>query len=75
MTPKEKAKELFEKYLTPNLVNPLYGSLSYEDAKQCAIIAVNEVLSISYFDPDYMTENDSFYKNYWILVKTEIEQL
>ncbi len=33
MTPKEEALDLFEKYLTPNLVSPMYGVLSYQEAK------------------------------------------
>lgn len=86
MTPKEKAKELVEKFISLEITvlgcgknegNPCIVSdnMYQMNAKQCAIIAVDEVLSISYFYPDHMSENDSFYKNYWILVKTEIEQL
>lgn len=46
MTPQEKSKELISKYLTPNLVHPLYGVLSYENSIYCALIAVEEIIEI-----------------------------
>jgi len=78
MTPKEKAKELFEKYLTPNLVDPLYGKLSYNEAKQCALIAVEEIIS-DYYTLSGHTRIAAYIKvekiEYWKDVKTEIKAL
>ena len=77
MTPKEKALELVDKLYqtTPNesWYNPPLGSLSieyksWEQSKQCALIAVEEIQeAIRYLD------NDS--ENYWFEVKKEIEKL
>lgn len=60
MTPKEKAKELVEKYdLTLTYLE------SKSKAKQCALIAVDEIiLSSNYFEIYY-----------WKEVKQEIEKL
>jgi hypothetical protein len=58
MTPKEKAKELFIKYF-----NQL---LSFNQAKQCALIAVEEILNLKDIDEEY-----SFY----VEVKQEILKL
>lgn len=44
MTPKEKAKELFDKFYSA-IPNDEMGK-NYESAKQCALIAVYEILSI-----------------------------
>jgi len=44
MTPKEKATELIDK---------MTMEIGTFNAKQCALIAVDEVLSISYFDPEH----------------------
>ena len=65
MTPKEKAKELVNKYWED------IPDIFFEDAKQCALIAVDEILE---------KENDFFqtqwHYNYWYNeVKQEIESL
>jgi len=62
MTPKEKAKELIDKY-----DSTLTYLESKSKAKQCALIAVEEILSANLFNTD---ENE-----YWLQVKTEIENL
>jgi hypothetical protein len=66
MTPKEKAKELVNKYYSDKCFNGNYAE-DY-NAKQCALIAVDEILkvSISYAGKDY---------EYWQEVKQEIEKL
>lgn len=72
MTPKEKAAELIDKmyyigrYDDKEDYNP---AMAWERAKQCALIAVDEVLST-------MDEEDNYvlYK-YWKEVKQEIEKL
>lgn len=70
MTPKEKAIELVEKYRATIRKSDVYDYLSYRFvylAKQCAIIAVDEILNAHLFDLDE--------KQYWQQVKTEIENL
>ena len=65
MTPKEKAEELFSKYL--ELGKDYTRGVSMKDlAKQCALIAVDEILSAIGF-----SVNDE----YWGQVKQEIEKL
>jgi hypothetical protein len=53
MIPKEKAKELFNKYF--ELVEANSVRQQEENAKQCALIAVDLLLSEMYAD-DYYTE-------------------
>ena len=64
MTAKEKAKELVDKY--HNKSDLLYETLSFIQAKECALIAVDEILSAIGF-----SVNDE----YWGQVKQEIEKL
>lgn len=45
MTPKEKAKELVHKY---DLMQTYIYGFSLNDAKQCALIAVDDILEILY---------------------------
>lgn len=59
MTPKEKAAELVDKFTQTN------GNGFF--AKECALIAVDEILSTHLFDLDE--------REYWIAVKQEIENL
>ena len=83
MTPKEKATELVLKYL--RLQEPNYNWFHKGLAKQCALIAVDEIIesreddgafddtkwgnSSEYYTPHPM------YLNYWNLVKQEINNL
>jgi hypothetical protein len=71
MTAKDKAKELFDKYAMYLRSNLMYDEEAREDAKVCALIAVDEIL-----DDDGM-EEEHFEKriNYWEEVKHEIENL
>ncbi len=62
MTPKEKALELVQKYFKAN--HQPYG---FKDAKQCALIAVDEILD------GVIDTLQNF--NYWKQVKQEIEKL
>jgi len=89
MTPKEKAAELVDKFYqtTPNeyFVNEPIGIKgrykSWEQAKQCALIAVDEILKLD--NPNtynYLTEGKEnliveLADNYWQNVKKEIENL
>ena len=71
MTPKEKAKELF---------NKLYMAIPSDEmgkcdnaAKKCALIAVNEILkAVDNPDETYLMKHSV---NYWTEVKQEIEKL
>lgn len=77
MTPKEKAKELVDKFyqrfpLKMNVITTR-GDLSWEydswnEAKQCALIAVDEILGQFIWRP-----SDGL--SYWEEVKQEIENL
>jgi len=42
MTPKEKAKELVDKFVI--LDNDIFCSVNYPYSKQCALIAIDEIL-------------------------------
>ena len=70
MTPKEKAKELVDKY---NKDEKLYWELSYDMAKQCALIAVDEIINANPYEVS-KTDMDSTI-DYWKEVKKEIEAL
>ena len=66
MTPKEKAEELFNKYADDFNFDSTYRGYR-EQSKKCALIAVDEVLSIS-----YLLKNETWFYNE---VKKEIEKL
>jgi hypothetical protein len=64
MTPKEKAKELVDKF---------YNEVKYmERAKQCAIISVDEILLIK---KEIWDDFHSEYFDYWQQVKQELINL
>lgn len=67
MTPKEQAIELVNNYTV--LVD---GLLTFKKVKQCAIIAVDEILLIFYEDMNELRLEEI---NYWTEVKYEIEKL
>ncbi len=68
MMPELKAKELVDKYWIYLRANLLYDDEAKEDAKHCAIIAVDELfLTTDDFDLDT--------KEYWQEVKQEIQKL
>lgn len=58
MNAKNKAKELVERYLSTGMM--------ITQAKQCAIIAVDEVLKVAFY------ANDKLY-NFYLETKKEIE--
>jgi hypothetical protein len=58
MTAREKASQLIVDYQMK------CKSLNYDEAKQCALIAVDEIISLV-----------GRYSNYWQEVKQEIEKL
>ena len=94
MTPKEKAEELFNKY-RPIIAGKqfLTGFVLMSEAKeltrQCAIIAVDEIIEERYFHNEHYQQNSKLKyhieielaerlestRNYWGEVKHEIEKL
>ena len=71
MMPELKAKELVDKYWIYLRANLLYDDEAKEDAKQCALIAVDELI-----EEEEKYNNGTFYpSNYWQEVKQEIEKL
>ena len=65
MTPKEKAQKLFDKFIQTN------GNSFF--AKECALIAVDEILLYLKNSDDVMTSIKAV--DYWQEVKKEIEKL
>ncbi len=78
MTPKEKAKELYEKFkpIAHAHYDERDGSFYGEEgnAKKCALIAVNEIIQVV-FEKNFETEYYWHKTDYWNEVKTEIENL
>lgn len=78
MTPKEKAKELVEKYDKIELLKDFDG-MYHELAIECAKILVDEIIKApSHIDiPDKYEEYIDFrsYFDYWKEVKQELEKL
>ena len=66
MTPKEKAKELVDKYY-------IFNHIGNRHAIKCALIAVDEIIKSNpiSFDED----ENCIAKQWWKEVKTEIEKL
>ena len=68
MTPKEKAFELIDKY---SLLVPIeFGGMDKNLAKQCALIAVDEILNSR---KEQLVQSIKFYE-YWTEVKRENKQ-
>jgi hypothetical protein len=66
MTPKEKAKELFDRY------NKTVNTITNEPIKRCALIAVDELIDFAKLTD---ATNGWDHLNYWTQVKQEIEKL
>lgn len=73
MTPKKKADELYEAffYSIPSFTDE--GQLEHKTAKQCALIAVNEV--IANIEPSVSMDVIEARIKYWQEVKKEIEKI
>lgn len=69
-SPKEKAKQLFDKFMKPVDGWHKYP-MCFDTSKQCSIIAVDEILN-------HHSQEQGLYRidtYYWEQVKTEIENL
>jgi len=85
MTPKEKATELWNKYVEAKIVTEgkysNYRGLTTEHAKVCALIAVDEIINASPTNPlksGYIELYSDMVDEaiiYWQEVKQEIEKL
>lgn len=80
MTPKEKAEELFNKMyekIEDTTAGMFEEDIAYIDirynrtAKQCAIIAVDEILK----SRPFITDSQIEYNEYWQEIKQEIKKL
>jgi hypothetical protein len=71
MTPKEKAKELVNKFSSghPIICKMNTRNMYISEAKQCALIAVDEMIYETQF------EVPNIRQRYWMDVKTEINNL
>ena len=71
MTPKEKAEELVDKMYGKTPVRDLIAQIEEDKqyAKQCALVAVDEILNINSVDKDFSL------LFYWQDVKDEIQNL
>jgi hypothetical protein len=74
MTPKEKANELVDRYMNiRNVKLSDYSIIYLPTAKQCSLIAVDEIIASN---PIAFDEDDNcIAKQWWQEVKIEIEKL
>lgn len=85
MTAKEKANQLVDNYWLMDKINP---SLSKEQAKQCALIAVDEIINSTPSEPNFADWDDCGWEyryfidaqkthalHFWQEVKKQIEKL
>jgi hypothetical protein len=76
MTPKEKAKELVDKFRLHVLEKDFFGdSVEHDNAKQCALIAVDEILASKPSEVYKVYSTWIPASTYWINVKEQIEKL
>jgi preprotein translocase subunit SecE len=68
-SPKEKAKQLINRYFKDS--DLLYHDLTWIQSKECALIAVEEILKTSQDESIYGTA----FREYWMEVKQEIQKI
>ena len=73
MTPKEKARQLFDKYNSFDF-NTIVNQTHRRYAKQCALIAVDEIIETLNKEVYPRFQYDDTFE-YWENVKNEIESL
>jgi hypothetical protein len=69
MTPKQKAKDLLDSYFVL-----LDGNVTFVQVKECALIAVDELLEATK-RYDYTLSSNPIFNQYWLNVKSQIELL
>jgi hypothetical protein len=74
MTKQEKAKELFNKYYSYLKANLMYDEEAVEDAKVCALIAIDEILDLN-LGLSNCDENNWDIDKFYLEVKQEIKKL
>ena len=72
MTPKEKAAELINKYATYVVMWAGDINTTHQNCKQCALIAVDEILKL---EQARLIVGSHNYYDYYLEVKQEIEKL
>jgi hypothetical protein len=76
MTPKEKAEELVDKFENYSFMDIDKRISSFNSAKQCALIAVDEICEILEDNGlTFIDYHDRTTIEYWLQVKQEIENL
>jgi hypothetical protein len=70
MTPKEKAQQLTDKM--GNIPDGGFGSIGLYEAKQCALIVVDEILKAFEVCDCHFVEKEL---EYWLEVKQELDKL
>ena len=70
MTPKEKAEQLFNKYL---YLDDEYQGIEY--AKKCSLICAKEIIMCTLPSCEFGGEINDFTSDYWQQVKIEIKEL
>ena len=71
MTPKEKANDILDSFWLMDKIQPV---LSKRQAKQCAIIAVDELITATPWGNIIDDELEINSKEYWQQVKEQIEK-
>ena len=73
--PKEKAEQLIGKCYDTfvNDEDEHYTGTAWRLSKQCALVAVDEMISADWFIPTYKDKTQ--WETYWIDVKNEINKL
>ena len=73
LEPKKKAEELFYKFFL--IIDDVYNEcrMHKNEAKQCALIAVDEIIKV--LNNCIYTQNEETSGYYWQEVKKEIEKL
>lgn len=85
MTPQDKANSIFNIMYGAIPAHPEGGSIEYDAAKRCALIAVDEIIESrkddSRFGDTLLSTSSEYYTphpmyiTYWLQVKQEIEKL
>lgn len=77
MTPKEKAKELIDKFYNHTFNVEKDTEDNFESAKQCALVTIDEMLQIQSITMYPVIEDNYIYGHidYWQKVKQELNKL